>query len=273
MTVYKFLRELEGLFNYSTDENPTTQQDYQEAVKNWVRTIESIVDCTLWQPETTYQAGDTVRTPSLPKNSVLICTVGGESGAVEPDYTEISIGDSVADGTITWKVDRLLLLSGGTMTGAIKAGVSSIITRSVNNSFLQINGGTAQANGSWLRLNGIENEGTGFSLHAVDANNNTSLSGNPNGVLTWDGNKILCVTKNIQAGSISVTVDANSHNSVSVTFSAPFDSAPLIFCTPQTGVVGIFATATATTSNATIRVNNVSATQRTITIAWIAVLL
>ena len=95
MAVNRFLRELEGLFNYSTDENPTTQQDYQEAVKNWVRTIESIVDCTLWQPETTYQAGDTVRTPSLPKQALLLCITAGQSGAAEPDYTDVSSNDEI----------------------------------------------------------------------------------------------------------------------------------------------------------------------------------
>ena len=60
MSVIKVLRDLNGLFNYSTDENPTSQQDYQEAVKNWVKTIVSLVDINLWQPETEYVVGDTV---------------------------------------------------------------------------------------------------------------------------------------------------------------------------------------------------------------------
>lgn len=47
MSVIKVLRDLNGLFNYSTDENPTSQQDYQEAVKNWVKTIVSLVDINL----------------------------------------------------------------------------------------------------------------------------------------------------------------------------------------------------------------------------------
>ena len=64
MSVIKVLRDLNGLFNYSTDENPTSQQDYQKAVKNWVKTIVSLVDSNLWQPETEYVVGDTVKTPS-----------------------------------------------------------------------------------------------------------------------------------------------------------------------------------------------------------------
>ena len=54
MSVIKVLRDLNGLFNYSTDENPTSQQDYQKAVKNWVKTIVSLVDAVMWQPETEY---------------------------------------------------------------------------------------------------------------------------------------------------------------------------------------------------------------------------
>jgi hypothetical protein len=65
MSVIKVLRDLNGLFNYSTDENPTSQQDYQEAVKNWVKTIVSLVDAVMWQPETEYVVGDTVRSNAL----------------------------------------------------------------------------------------------------------------------------------------------------------------------------------------------------------------
>ena len=104
MSVIKVLRDLDGLFNYSTDENPTSQQDYQEAVKNWVKTIVSLVDSNLWQPETEYVVGDTVKTPSLSKDTVLYCLGAGTTGAVEPDYTDMGIGDIITDGTVTWLI-------------------------------------------------------------------------------------------------------------------------------------------------------------------------
>ena len=104
MPVIKVLRDLEGLFNYSTDENPTSQQDYQEAVKNWVKTIVSLVDSNLWQPETEYAVGDTVKTPSLSKDTVLYCLEAGTTGAAEPDYTDMGIGDIITDGTVTWLI-------------------------------------------------------------------------------------------------------------------------------------------------------------------------
>ena len=104
MPVIKVLRDLDGLFNYSTDENPTSQQDYQEAVKNWVKTIVSLVDSNLWQPETEYAVGDTVKTPSLSKDTVLYCLEAGTTGAAEPDYTDMGIGDIITDGTVTWLI-------------------------------------------------------------------------------------------------------------------------------------------------------------------------
>ena len=104
MSVIKVLRDLNGLFNYSTDENPTSQQDYQKAVKNWVKTIVSLVDAVMWQPETEYVVGDTVKTPSLSKDTVLYCLEAGTTGAAEPDYTDMGIGDIITDGTVTWLI-------------------------------------------------------------------------------------------------------------------------------------------------------------------------
>ena len=104
MSVIKVLRDLNGLFNYSTDENPTSQQDYQKAVKNWVKTIVSLVDAVMWQPETEYVVGDTVKTPSLSKDAVLYCLEAGITGAAEPDYTDMGIGDIITDGTVTWLI-------------------------------------------------------------------------------------------------------------------------------------------------------------------------
>ena len=107
MAVQSFLRDLDGLFNYSTDENPTSQQDYQEAVKNWVDTIKSLVDCTLWQPDTEYSVGNVLRTPSLPYHLQLICIIAGTTGSAEPDYTDIETGDTVTDGTVVWSVQSV----------------------------------------------------------------------------------------------------------------------------------------------------------------------
>lgn len=124
MAVTEVVRDLTNLFNYSTDENPTSQQDYQEAVKNWVNTIINLVDCTMWQPNTEYEVGNVLRTPSLPLQLQLTCTTAGTTGSAEPDYSEVEAGDTVTDGTAVFLVDTVV--SDGTMVAeAIKALAST----------------------------------------------------------------------------------------------------------------------------------------------------
>lgn len=124
MAVQSFLRDLDGLFNYSTDENPTSQQDYQEAVKNWVDTIKSLVDCTLWQPDTEYSVGNVLRTPSLPYELQLTCVTAGTSGSAEPDYTDVDAGDIITDGTAEFRVDYSLVEGALASTNDVPTGVT-----------------------------------------------------------------------------------------------------------------------------------------------------
>ena len=108
MSVIKFLRDITGLFNWNTDDNPTSEQDYMNAVKNWQETEKNLVDTVLWQPTTAYAVGNMVKTPSLPSQYCLVCTTAGTSGANEPTYGSVSVGDSVSDGSVTWAVKEIL---------------------------------------------------------------------------------------------------------------------------------------------------------------------
>ena len=107
MGVIKFDRDFETLFAWDTDENPTTEQDYQNAVKNWTETEMNIVDTLLWQPTTEYATGNIVKTPSLPSQYVLRCAEAGTSGSTEPSYSGASVGDTVTDGTVEWVIVSL----------------------------------------------------------------------------------------------------------------------------------------------------------------------
>lgn len=124
MSVIKFLRDWTDLFNWSTDANPTTQQDYQEAVKNWIETERNLVDSHLWQPETAYALNDVVKTPSLPSQYCLSCVTAGTSGATEPDYTNVDVESLVTDGTAIWKVRAAV--ANGVPTGCVQAFAGSI---------------------------------------------------------------------------------------------------------------------------------------------------
>lgn len=107
MSVIKFNRNFSTLFSWDTDDNPTTEQDYQNAVKNWTETEMNIVDSLLWQPTTEYATGNIVKTPSLPSQYVLRCAETGMSGSTEPDYSGAGAGDTVTDGTVEWVIVSL----------------------------------------------------------------------------------------------------------------------------------------------------------------------
>ena len=110
MSVIKFQRDTTDLFNYPSDQNPTTQADYISAVKNWQETERNLVDSVLWQPDTDYAIGAVVKTPSIPSQYILVCTQAGTSGTEEPDYTDVSTGYSVSDGTAIWRVETIVSL-------------------------------------------------------------------------------------------------------------------------------------------------------------------
>ena len=212
MSVIKFLRDITGLFNWSTDENPTSQQDYQNAVKNWVATETSIVDALLWQPETVYAVGNQVKTPSLPSESVLVCTVAGTSGANEPDYTNVSIGDTVTDGTVEWKVSAVFTSNGGTMTGKIiYNGINSEEFSLGLSSTTNVDFGWTYGNQDGaiigLRSNSDTNSGE-FELSARNKSLSKSLIGNPDGTLKWAGKNVL--TDNVENVSITTAISFKS---------------------------------------------------------------
>ena len=135
-----------------------------------------------------------------------------EMRGVASDYLpltggEIS-GDLIVDGqlsanligNVTGTASGNLPLSGGTMAGPIILNTMGLASRSVNDSFLQINGGTEQTNGAWLRLNGKDNTGV-FQVRANDGTNDTALVGNPNGTLTWNSKEL----ERVHAYSISAS--------------------------------------------------------------------
>lgn len=79
--------------------------------------------------------------------------------------------------------------------------------------------------------------------------------------------------KDIRAGSVGVTVAANSYADTTVTFSPAFGATPAISATIGNASAVEYARvgAAPTAASATIRVYNDATTQRTITIYWIAV--
>lgn len=193
----KFIRDIDPYFQYPTDENPTTQQEYQEAVRNWVTTEEAIVDSHLWQPTTNYNVGNQIKTPSLPPQCVLVCTAAGTSGNEEPDYTNVDVGDSVTDGTVTWLVSETLTSAGGTMGSSLKwDGVNdntfAVGMSDSNNDNVDIGWTYEDKTGAGIGLRNISHsDGGAFNIWATDGTNIKTLVGKANGDLTWSGSLYL----------------------------------------------------------------------------------
>lgn len=105
MSVIGFLRDITGLFNWNTDDNPTSERDYMNAVKNWHETEKNLVDSVLWQPKTKYDSGSIVETPSISSARHLYCVRSGRSGSVEPLYDDYTASwTAINDGTVKWVV-------------------------------------------------------------------------------------------------------------------------------------------------------------------------
>ena len=145
---------------------------------------------------TAYAGNEIVACPYQP-GLLLKCTQAGTTSANSLDTTSVTVGQVITDGGVKWEVinplDHYLLLVGGTMTGAITAGIAGFLKRDVDTANLLITGGATSANNAYLQLYGGESESnTGaFILSAYDANGNVAaLKGLPDGTLTWEGRTI-----------------------------------------------------------------------------------
>ena len=99
------LQTLAGILDYPDPDNPssgTTEQQYQEFVKNHHEVLSNIVDRTLWQPGTAYKVGQVITSPNMVANTVARVTKAGTTGSAEPIWT--AAGNSLSDGTVTYSM-------------------------------------------------------------------------------------------------------------------------------------------------------------------------
>lgn len=215
MAVQSFLRDLDGLFNYSTDENPTSQQDYQEAVKNWVDTIKSLVDCTLWQPDTEYSVGNVLRTPSLPYELQLTCVTAGTSGSAEPDYTDVDAGDIITDGTAEFRVDYSLVEGALASTNDVPSGVTfgsnTLLSKMIANMNTQdgVQYNLSNANSWYICLGAkygglIIQGGKGLLVSGLSANAPKAVTGTYS--IAFTRNPIVSVTQSSDINLVMISV-------------------------------------------------------------------
>lgn len=103
MTDVKKLQTLDGMLDYPdpNDANKgTTEQQFQEYLKNHYAVMYSLVSMALWQPGTNYIVGQVVLSPNMPANTIARVTAAGASGDAEPAWG--AVGSTISDGTAAY---------------------------------------------------------------------------------------------------------------------------------------------------------------------------
>lgn len=103
MTDVKKLQTLAGILDYPDPNDAskgTTEQQFQEYLKNHYDIMYALVSQSLWQPSTNYIKGQVILSPNMPANTLARVTTAGTSGAAEPVWG--SIGGTISDGTVTY---------------------------------------------------------------------------------------------------------------------------------------------------------------------------
>lgn len=103
MTDVKKLQTLDGMLDYPDPNDAskgTTEQQFQEYLKNHYAVMYSLVSMALWQPGTNYIKGQVVLSPNMPANTIARVTSEGTSGDAEPVWG--AVGSTISDGTAAY---------------------------------------------------------------------------------------------------------------------------------------------------------------------------
>lgn len=97
------LQTLDGVLDYPSAEDTskgTTEQQFQEYLKNQYSVMSDMVAVTLWQPSTAYVVGQVILSPNMPTNTCARVITAGTTGAAEPAWG--AIGSTMSDGTVAY---------------------------------------------------------------------------------------------------------------------------------------------------------------------------
>lgn len=114
------LKKFDDYNKWSDEENATSEAEWWEYEKNRSAILESITQIVLWQPGTVYSAGAMVKTPDMSGEKYALCATTGTTGTDTPSFETTNHGETLTDGTVTWKVI--------TISGMISDAITSAIT-------------------------------------------------------------------------------------------------------------------------------------------------
>lgn len=99
------LKTTDGILNYPDADNPsygTTEQQFQEWLKNQNSVLSDVVKATIWQPSAEYRTGQIIGSPNLIPNVVAKVTTAGITGTSEPLWSSVGVGETISDGSVTY---------------------------------------------------------------------------------------------------------------------------------------------------------------------------
>lgn len=103
MTDVKKLQTLAGILDYPDPNDAskgTTEQQFQEYLRNHFDIMYALVSQSLWQPGTNYIKGQVILSPNLPANTIARVAMEGTSGDAEPVWG--AVGSTISDGTAAY---------------------------------------------------------------------------------------------------------------------------------------------------------------------------
>lgn len=99
------LQSLDGILDYpdaSDSRKGTTEQQFQEYLKNHHNVLSDIVHENLWQPGTAYEVGQVIMSKNMVRNTVARVITAGTTGTAEPAWT--AAGNTLNDGSVVYAI-------------------------------------------------------------------------------------------------------------------------------------------------------------------------
>ena len=103
MAISKLYEDVEQVLKFPNElgENGTTQEEFQEYIRNVHGVLENVVKSIgLWQPQTVFNTNDIISSPSMRAGTLAMVTNGGTTGSSEPTWS--NTGTTISDGSVTY---------------------------------------------------------------------------------------------------------------------------------------------------------------------------
>lgn len=110
----------DGYGTWDDTSKPTTFANMYDFMKNQNNVTLALAN-GLWQPGTVYSAGAMVKTPDMSGEKYALCATTGTTGTDTPSFETKNHGETLTDGTVTWKIITISGMISDAITAAITA--------------------------------------------------------------------------------------------------------------------------------------------------------